>query len=86
MLALLEYFGDREDVLNNVRAQMSSFMSVGPRAGYSQARLDAVDRIPTYGRATIAEWKDSLRADLAAEDKGARVRYDEHEGGIFGPY
>lgn len=83
MMALLENFGERDDVLRSIEANIHSFLSVGPRAAYYAMRVDLVNQIPSFGRARIEVWKQELRANLEAELRRASLRDEEMDKGIF---
>jgi len=83
MSALLERFGERDDVLRSLSATMHSFLSVGPRAVYYAMRIALLDDIPTFGKAKIGAWKEHLRVDLEEERRQAQARDEEVESGIF---
>ncbi|HTW83344.1 MAG TPA: DNA-binding protein [Candidatus Sulfotelmatobacter sp.] len=83
MMALLENFGERDDVLRSLEANIHSFASVGPGADYYAMRMALVDGMPTFGSPRIEIWKDELRSHLDAERKRASLRDNEIEQGIF---
>ena len=83
MKALLQNFGDRDDVLRNLDANFHSFMTVGPMADYYDERLELVEDIPAFGNPKIAAWKEDLRCGLSRERDRAKATDDEFESGIF---
>lgn len=83
MMALLENFGDRDDVLRALEANIHSFMSVGPRANYYAIRIALVGDIPTFGNPRIDIWKDEVRRQLEVERKRALLRDEEIGQGIY---
>lgn len=83
MIALLEHFGDQDDVLRALDANMHSFLSTGPRAKYYATRTALVEEIPSFGRRKINMWKEELRAEFDSERERAQLRGEEVEKGNF---
>jgi Plasmid replication region DNA-binding N-term len=82
LISLLKAFGDREDVLRGLSANLHSFMTVGPRAGYYAERAALIDSIPPFSR-RVAAWKEQLRASFDAERDRAALEDAEFQKGIF---
>jgi hypothetical protein len=83
MSALLKRFGERDDVLASLAANLHSFASVGPLAAYYSVRLALVDDIPTFGKSKIGAWKEQLREGLDQQRQRAQSHDEEMHGGIF---
>ena len=80
---LLEYFGDRDDVLRALDASLQSFLTVGPRAGYYAERIRMLDELPTSRHLKVQLWKETLQSQLDRERRQAQLDDDEMEQGIF---
>jgi hypothetical protein len=83
MPILLENFGERDDVLRCITANLHSFLSVGSRASYYEERAKIVDDIPTFGITKIAAWKEDLRIGFTAERRKSEVHDEEFNEGIW---
>jgi hypothetical protein len=83
LVALLKTFGGAQPVLQSLSANLHSFASVGPRAGYYARRVDLVDKIPTLGSAPIAAWKETLRATFQSERRQTEAHDQELHEGLF---
>jgi hypothetical protein len=83
MRLLLEHFGDREDVLRHIDANLHSFLSVGPREPYYEQRSLLVNQLPTFNQRRVAAWKEQLRASFDAERLRSRLSDEEMERGIY---
>lgn len=80
---LLDEFGGRDDVLQNIDANLHSFMTVGSRAPYYAKRIELVDQIPDFGRPRLLAWKQQLRDDLERQEQRAKREDEEFQKGIF---
>jgi hypothetical protein len=83
MIALLEHFGERADVLGGIEANLHSFLSVGPREPYFNQRAGLIKSLPTFNRVNLASWKENLRLSFEGEQQRAQLADAEFERGIF---
>lgn len=81
--ALLENFGDRNDVLSHIEANLYSFLSVGPREPYFNQRSRLIESLPTFNLVKLASWKEDLRRSFEAERQRTQLTDAEFEHGIF---
>jgi hypothetical protein len=83
LLAILQAFGSARPVLQAVSANLRSFASVGPRAGYYANRVQLIEKIPSFAIPSIAAWKETLRSTFESEKRRAETQDRELEEGLF---
>lgn len=83
LIRLLEQFGSRSDVRDQVGANLRSFLSVGARSPYLAARRNLLASLPAYADLGLRSWKTTLMAQFDQEYNEQRKRDEEFEGGAF---
>lgn len=80
---LIGTFGERDDVRNQVYANLSSFLSVGSRVPYYEERIAFLKDLPDFGMAEVVQWRSEMIDVFSQMRDEARKRDEEFRGGIF---
>lgn len=83
LLAVLETFGEREDVRRQIAGKLRPLATVGGIAEYYDNRLALVEKLPDFGKPQIASWKPDVAAAFVLERDAAKQVDAEMEGGIY---
>ena len=79
MKRILDEFGDRDDVLSSISANIGTYSWSGPRAGYYGLYEQPLNELETHPTKKVRVWVQEMIRDLNLEKKAAIDEQDEQE-------